>query len=129
MKKINQDTKFDEEELREKITELSACNTTEQIIQCLQEINKIFLENYDIKINDIVVEPLQVETYYDNEKQNFRDKNIHHAPEQKNNFGKLYLHKKVRGGIYICLSDSDDFYLSLLIKTSRIGTEYFTQTE
>lgn len=47
---------------------------------------------------------------------------MHKSCEQTNNFGKLYFHSG-RGGIDICLSDSYDYFLSLLLKTTYVFTQ------
>ena len=69
---------------------------------------------YVIKVEGIMIEPLWVEAYYFN-KNTFSDCNTHLSEKQKNRFGQLYFHEKGRGGFDICLSDSEDYYLSFLL--------------
>jgi hypothetical protein len=99
-----------------KLEEERDLNKQEEI---LQEINEMLLTEYVIKISDnFIIEPLRVEAYYFH-KGKFEDFNSHCSEKQKNRFGKLYLHKKGRGGVDICLSDGN-FFLSFLIKNSLI---------
>lgn len=88
-----------------------------QQIGILQNIGKILLTNYIICIDDVTINPLWVEAYYYH-KNNFPDCNSHLSDGQKNRFGQLYFHKKGRGGIDICLSKNEQYYLSFLIKAS-----------
>ena len=55
----------------------------------------------------------EIEIYYKNEGVGYIDTTMHGRERQKNNFNNLYLHG---AGIDICLSDSEDFYLSILIR-------------
>lgn len=105
----------------------------ESQIKILQEINKLFLTQYMLKIDDdFVLYPIEVEAYYYQEN-NFPDTCVHKYQWQQNRFGKLYFHRagnKVDasflydgGGIDVCLSDSDDFWLGILIRGAWINQE------
>jgi hypothetical protein len=114
--------------LRNKVVELSKLTKEDEIIKKLQEINEFFLRNFELRVKGYdVIEPIQVEAYYCNE-QSFRDDSAHGENEQKNNFGNLYFHNVGRGGIDIVLS-CGDYCLSLLLKTSKIGGEFFSQLQ
>lgn len=112
--------------MKNKIKELLSKTNEEEIVKCLQEINELLLRNYKIQVGDKIIEPLQVEIYYYHP-QRFRDWNVHKSYEQTNNFGKLYFHGAGRGGVDICLSDSYDYFLSVLLKTSKIENNIFSQ--
>ena len=125
------------DKMKNKIKELLSKSENNDIITCLQEINELFLRDYQIKIGNEIIEPLQVEAYYYHPKL-FRDSSVHKSQLQTNNFGKLYFHPgpSNRSGVDICLSDSEEYFLSLLLKTayvfSRTNTskkESFTQSE
>jgi len=130
--------------LRDEINELNSKKTHADIIQKLKEINKNFLKEYKIVINynnkNLTMIPIETEIYYYNEKDNkiiFDDGMCHKNVLQKNNFGKLYFHRRDndnkikcastknrgRGGVDICISKGD-YYLSILIRSAFInGTE------
>lgn len=105
-------------------------STSDNTTQNLQEINKIILSEYQINIGGKKIIPLEVEAYYYNQK-TFPDSYVHKNDLQKNRFGKLYFHRagpnkdsalkygKPRG-VDICLSNSEDFYFGLLIRSANI---------
>lgn len=97
-------------------------------IKILQDINTALLQQYVIQIDDIIIEPLWVEAYYFDEK-NFPDCNSHMSAKQKNRFGQLYFHEYGRGGLDICLSNKEDYYLSVLLKATLVNQEFKRQTE
>ena len=103
----------------------------------LQQINEALLKEYELHHgNYLSIQPLQVEIYYVNfqAKPPFVDTNMQCLsinsqidPEiwqlQSNNFGKLYFHLRGRGGIDVCLSDSEQYALCSTIKSARINGE------
>lgn len=110
-------------------------NTSDKEIQIkiLQEINMLFLTQYMLKIDDdFILYPIEVEAYYYQEN-NFPDTCVHKYQWQQNRFGKLYFHRAGNkpdasflydgGGIDICLSNSDDFWLGILIRGAWINQE------
>lgn len=114
----------------EKLKKTSDKNTQ---IKILQEINKLFLTQYMLKIDDdFVLYPIEVEAYY-YQKNNFPDTCVHKYQWQQNRFGKLYFHRAGNkidasflydgGGIDVCLSNSDDFCLGILIRGAWINQE------
>lgn len=118
------------EHLEKKVDELSTTNDIELKCKILQEINHLVLTEYMIKLKDVCVYPIEIEVYYYDET-SFVDGYVHKNELQKNRFGKLYFHRKsknkegrfllYRGGVDICLSNSDSFYLSILIRGIRIN--------
>lgn len=100
----------------------------EVVIVYLQKIGAEFLKKYEIRIGNITIEPLRVEPYLF-KKDAFEDKFTHYivkddkqkyyGPQQRNRFGKLYIHSGY-SGVDIVLSDNDNYAFSLLIKNSRI---------
>ena len=115
-------------DLREMVCNLKAETKEEVIIRRLKEIEAKLLTEYVIEAEGLIIEPLWVEAYYFN-KNIFSDCNTHLSEKQKNRFGQLYFHEKGRGGFDICLSDSEDYYLSFLLKRTLINGEFVKQTE
>ena len=119
-------------ELKELINQLETSNGNEVFI--LQKINELFLTKLMISIkDDLVLYPTEVEAYYNHAK-SFPDPCVHMNELQKNRFGKLYFHRKGKkkenailfwnyGGIDVCISTSDNYYLSILIRSARINSE------
>ena len=102
-------------------------------VETLQKINKLFLTEYMLKIDDdFVLYPIEVEAYYYHEN-NFPDTCVHKYQWQQNRFGKLYFHRAGKntdaaflydgGGIDVCLSNSNDFFLGILIRGAWINQE------
>ena len=99
----------------------------DDIVKKLQEIGTELLTNYEIRVNNITIEPLRVEPYFFNPNR-FEDKFMHSKKEndkiiygkkQRNRFGKLYIHSGF-SGVDIVLSAGDNYALSYLIKNSRV---------
>ena len=98
-------------------------------VQKLNEIGEKLLNEYEVKIDNMVIEPLLVEAYYNSN--DFPDDSVHAAKKsnantytlakqrQKNNYGELYVHYGRKDGIDIVLSNGD-YYLSFLIKNALI---------
>ena len=109
------------------LEELEKGTNKEKQVERLQEIGSLLLTEYELRINNIVIEPLRVEPYY--YKDNiFEDKFIHwvwkdntrfYGPRQRNRFGKLYIHNGY-SGVDIVLSRCDSYAFSFLIKNSRV---------
>ncbi len=115
------------EDLKLLVNELESKTNKEEQIKILQKIGKALITEYEIKVDGIKIEPLWVEAYYYNQ-ENFADCNSHLDDKQKNRFGQLYFHNKGYGGFDICLSNSDKFYLSFLLKATLINGKFNTQT-
>lgn len=99
--------------LKERVHELIKINDREEIVKCLQNLERYILCNYQMRVFEHVVQMKEIEIYYRNEGVGYIDTTMHGRDRQKNNFNNLYLHG---AGIDICLSDSEDFYLSILIR-------------
>lgn len=112
------------EKLVEKLEDKN--NKEEERVKILQDIGKVLITEYEIIVDGIKIEPLWVEAYYSQNK--FADCNTHLDDKQKNRFGQLYFHNKGYGGFDICLSNSDEFYLSFLLKATLINGKFSTQT-
>ena len=106
------------EDIKRKVEELIKLNKKEDIVKWLQEINKLFLTKYMLKIDDLCIYPIEVEAYYNGN--NFDDKTVHNKPKQKNRFGKLYCHGS---GMDVCLSDSGDYAFGILIRAAYVQNE------
>lgn len=92
----------------------------------LQKIGGVLIGGCNIRIFDMEIRPLWVEAYYFHETR-FPDDNTHRSGKQKNRFGQLYLHEKGYGGVDICLSDGEDFYLSFLLKATLADGAFLKQ--
>ena len=90
------------------------------------------LTEYMLKFDEgFKIYPIEVEAYYYEE--NFKDECVHQNELQKNRFGQLYFHRAGKrkdhsflfdgGGIDICLSDDETFYLGFLIRSAWINNE------
>lgn len=115
------------DELKELVKNLEKENDEKKQKKILQNIGKVLITEYEIIVDGIKIEPLWVEAYYYNQNK-FADCNTHLDDKQKNRFGQLYFHNKGYGGFDICLSNSDEFYLSFLLKATLINGEFSTQT-
>lgn len=108
--------------LKERVHELIKINDREEIVKCLQSLERYILCNYQMCVFEHVVQMKEIEIYYRNEGVGYIDTTMHGRDRQKNNFNNLYLHG---AGIDICLSDSEDFYLSILIRDGYVvGQDY-----
>ncbi len=120
------------DELRKLVKNLEEENNEEKQIALLQQIESKLLNEYNIVIEDTVIEPLRLEAYYYpfKDKYKFNDPCAHKSTKKINNFGKLYFIEERYGypGIDLCLS-LGNYYLSFLIKNSRIGDTYYKQMD
>lgn len=115
------------DELKKLVENLEKENDEKKQEKILQNIGKVLITEYEIIVDGIKIEPLWVEAYYYDQNK-FADCNTHLDDKQKNRFGQLYFHNKGYGGFDICLSNSDEFYLSFLLKATLINGEFSTQT-
>lgn len=102
-------------------------------IQVLEQIGKLLLTQYEIRIDaENIIQPLRVEAYYYPflEPCKFCDPCTHQSSKKIGAFGKLYFIENKFGypGIDLCLSQGD-YYLSFLIKNSQICETCFKQTD
>lgn len=115
------------------LDELLKTSDKEEQAKILQTINKSFIYQYMLKIDgNFRLYPIEVEAYYYNDP-NFPDTCVHKNELQKNRFGKLYFHRASpnkessllydSGGFDICLSDNEDYYLGILIRSAWINSE------
>ena len=112
-----------------KNTELQG-NETNPIENILQLVGKELITKCQIIIGNIVIEPLWLEAYYYNACMGFMDPFAHRDPKQMNHYGQLYFHHKTddqRSGVDICLSLSNEYYLSYLLKYTLVNGEFTTQ--
>lgn len=120
------------DELRKLVKNLEEENNEEKQITLLQQIESKLLNEYNIVIKDTIIEPLRLEAYYYpfKDKYKFNDPCAHKSTKKINNFGKLYFIEERYGypGIDICLS-LGNYYLSFLIKNSRIKDTYYKQMD
>ena len=120
------------EDLRKIVKNLEEEKNEDKQIGILQHIESKLLNEYNIVIKDTVIEPLRFEAYYYpfNDECKFNDPCAHKCTKKINNFGKLYFIEERYGypGIDLCLS-LGNYYLSFLIKNSRIGDTYYKQMD
>lgn len=115
------------DELKSMVGKLKNANHKDEIVGILQQIGKKLITEYEINVCGIKIIPLWVEAYYFNQS-DFADCNMHLDDKQKDRFGQLYFHTTGHGGFDICLSDSQDYYLSFLLKATLIDGKFNTQT-
>ena len=96
-----------------RVHELIKISDRQEIVKALQNLEKYILSNYQMRIFDNIVHMKEIEIYYKNEGIGYIDTTMHGRERQKNNFNNLDLHG---AGIDIRLSDSEGFYLSILIR-------------
>jgi len=99
--------------IRELVHDLIKISDRQEIVKSLQSLEKYILCNYQMRVFEQIVQIKEIEIYYKNESIGYIDTTMHGRDRQKNNFNNLYLHG---AGIDICLSDSEDYYLSILIR-------------
>lgn len=107
--------------------ELIKLTQKKEIEEKLQNIIAYFLRNFSLKVNDKIVQPIEVEAYYFHAGV-FEDKYVHcEKGFQDNHFGKLYFHKMngvLKTGNYkgmdVCLSCEEGIFLALLIRSAKI---------
>lgn len=120
------------DELIKLVKNLEDENNEEKQITLLQQIESKLLNEYNIVIKDTIIEPLRLEAYYYpfKDKYKFNDPCAHKSTKKINNFGKLYFIEERYGypGMDLCLS-LGNYYLSFLIKNSRIGDTYYKQMD
>lgn len=114
-------------DLRTLVGNLKSAAYDEQI-RILQTLGGKLINDYRIEAFGATIEPLWVEAYYYDEVR-FPDCNTHRSSKQKNRFGQLYFHERGYGGADICLSNSEDFYLSFLLKATLANGHFLTQTQ
>lgn len=96
-------------------------------VHILQMLGDKLINDCRIEVFGVTIEPLWVEAYcYD--KTHFPDYNTHRSRKQKNRFGQMYFHERGYGGVDICLSNSEDFCLSFLLKATLANGRFLTQT-
>lgn len=113
--------------LRALVRDLKNAAYDEQV-HILQTLGGKLINNYRLETLGVTIEPLWVEAYYYDEAR-FPDCNTHRSSKQKNRFGQLYFHERGYGGVDICLSDSEDFCLSFLLKATLANGHFLTQTQ
>lgn len=127
------------EEFKEKIHTLQyeyGTDTTE----LLQDICEAFLKHFYLEVSDYAIFPTEVEAYCYCTRN--PDLFVHRNILQKNRFGYLYVHRhpdnpnndkgkntpKGRAGIDVCLSDNDDMYFGMLIRSALVTTNNVTDS-
>lgn len=138
--------RIEDEDLRDllcMVQDLEKMDERDEIVHQLQDIEAVILKDFIVQVGSIVFKPLLVEAYYHHGK-NFPDMSVHASHEsdapsyklakerQQKNFGKLYVHyiKNHNDGFDICLTDSNEYYLSILIKNALVcHKEFATQSQ
>ena len=120
-------------DLKTKIDNLLKEDTEEKIVLILQDIMYTLLSDYVFKIQGnksfVTIDPIEIEAYFFKEAC-FEDDCVHRNEKQKNNFGKLYVHKTknnhlkggTRKGVDLCLSDSESYTLAFLIRSAYVNS-------
>lgn len=120
-------------DLKTKIDNLLKEDAEEKIVLILQDIMYTLLSDYVFKIQGnksfVTIDPIEIEAYFFKEAC-FEDDCVHRNEKQKNNFGKLYVHKTknnhlkggTRKGVDLCLSDSESYTLAFLIRSAYVNS-------
>lgn len=122
------------EDLKCLVKKLEQTSNEKEQIRLLQAIGDKLLTEYVIVIPtlNVTIEPLRVEAYYYpyNDTSKFDDPCAHPSSTKVNNFGHLYFIEEKYGypGVDLCLS-LGDYYLSFLIKNSRVDGKLFKQMD
>lgn len=121
------------ETLRALVRDVERAESEEEIIGTLRKIGGLLLTDYEIRISDAeTLHPLWVEAYYYPYRtpERFNDPSAHPSPKKPGAFGKLYFIESKYGfpGVDVCLS-LGDYYLSFLLKRSRMGERFFRQLD
>lgn len=121
------------ETLRSLVHDVERAESEEEIIGTLQKIGGLLLTDYEIAISDReTLHPLWVEAYYYPYRtpERFDDPSAHPSPRKLGAFGTLYFIEPRYGfpGVDLCLSQGD-YYLSFLLKRSRLGGRFFKQMD
>ncbi|UTC66766.1 MULTISPECIES: hypothetical protein [unclassified Treponema] len=118
-------------DLKTKIDALLKQTSEEKIIPILQDIMHTLLSGYVFKIKGnkgvVTIDPIELEAYFFKDSC-FEDDCVHRNEKQKNNFGRLYVHKTknnhlkggTRKGMDLCLSDSENYSLAFLIRSAYL---------
>lgn len=121
------------ETLRALVRQVERAESEEETIRTLQTIGGLLLTDYEIHISGReTLHPLWVEAYYYPYRtpERFNDPSAHPSPRKLGAFGKLYFIESKYGfpGVDLCLSQGD-YYLSFLLKRSRMGERFFRQQD
>ena len=120
-------------DLKTKIDNLLKETSHKKIVLILQDIMYTLLSGYVFKIQGnkgfVTIDPIEIEAYFFKEAC-FEDDCVHRNEKQKNNFGKLYVHKTknnhlkggTRKGMDLCLSDSESYTLAFLIRSAYVNS-------
>jgi len=110
-----------------KITDsLLCCRDKGEKVRIMQEVNRLLVSQYMLRVRNVCIYPTEVESYYFDD--SFEDKYTHDAKGQRNRFGELYFHnsllsyigKSKRGGVDLCLSDSEEYAYGVLIRSAYV---------
>lgn len=116
--------------------------TGDEQVKILQEMERVLLTRYIVKVENLTIEPLIIEAYY-YDKDHFADSNTHKCSEQQQ-WNILYRYSLKpnlsasgrTGGVDICLACNDErredenkYYLSFLIKNALINGEVCRQVK
>jgi hypothetical protein len=125
------------EEIQALISQLGRQTNDKEIVNTMQKVMKQLLEHYAVSVCGVMIYPLEVESYFTRNSV-FEDYYVHDNDLQMNNYGRLYIHRRSRSAdasykadnrvcMGICLSDSNTYYYSTLIRSAVMqdGTKVF----
>lgn len=120
------------EQIKALVHSLKEERSKDKILLILQQINDLLVTDYMLELkNGMQIYPLDVESYFYTDEFSTYSK-MHRDELQKNHFGKLYFHRtkkkrefryKSHGGVDLCLSDDDSFYLGILLRRAKFVNE------
>lgn len=119
------------------LASLRNSTTTNEITAILQTVVRQLLNEAYFEVADCRCFPLELESYF-YRREIFEDPYVHDNELQRNHFGELYVHRlgrlvdspykmDNRVCVGICLSDSDEYFYSALIRSAQWtdGTRIF----
>lgn len=115
-------------DLKSMMQSLETMTDKEKIVKVLQESVKYLLTDYQLTVCGITFYPLEAECYLYRAGV-FEDSYVHDNELQCNHYGEFYVHRTVRTAekkykmdnrvcLGVCLSPSDSFYYSTLIRSA-----------
>ena len=116
------------DDLGEILAWLDVARDDDEVVSALQGATAELLLRYALKVDGLTIYPLELESYYWR-KNLFEDPYVHLNPLQRNRFGHLFIHRSgrsadspynrgLRSCVSIVLSDTDDYYYSVLVRSA-----------
>jgi hypothetical protein len=92
------------EDIKNLVGSLLCSHEKGEKVRIMQEVNRLLVSEYMLRIKNVCIYPTEVESYYFGD--SFKDGYTHNAEDQRNRFGELYFHHSLEidtGGAFILL--------------------------